>query len=73
MAISSRHAILPGDVLLVCTDGFWGNLDEALIASAFVTLGLSLRDTLTALATQALLNAGAASDNTSVAALRFLD
>jgi hypothetical protein len=38
-----------------------------------VTLGLSLRDTLAALATQALLNAGAASDNTSVAALRFLD
>jgi serine/threonine protein phosphatase PrpC len=46
MAISSRHALLPGDVLLVCTDGFWANLDEALIASAFVTLGLSLGDTL---------------------------
>jgi serine/threonine protein phosphatase PrpC len=73
MAVSSRHALLPGDVLLVCTDGFWANLDESLIASAFVTLGLSLRDTLTALATQALLNAGAASDNTSVGALRFLD
>lgn len=73
MAVSSRHAVFPGDVLLVCTDGFWANLDEALIASAFVTLGLSLRDTLAALANQALLNAGAASDNTSVAALRFLD
>lgn len=73
MAISSRHALLPGDVLLVCTDGFWANLDEAMIASAFVTLGLSLGDTLEALASQALLNAGAASDNTSVAALRFLD
>jgi PPM family protein phosphatase len=73
MAISTRHALLPGDVLLVCTDGFWANLDEPLIASAFVTLGLSLRDTLAALATQALLNAGGASDNTSVAALRFLD
>jgi len=73
MAISTRHPLFPGDVLLVCTDGFWANLDEALIASAFVTLGLSLRDTLAALATQALLNAGAASDNTSVAALRFLD
>lgn len=73
MAISPRHALLPGDVLLVCTDGFWANLDEALIASAFVTLGLSLSDTLQALATQALLNAGGASDNTSVGALRFLD
>jgi serine/threonine protein phosphatase PrpC len=73
MAISARHALLPGDVLLVCTDGFWGNLDESLIASAFVTLGLPLRETLEALAAQALLNAGAASDNTSVGALRFLD
>jgi hypothetical protein len=34
---------------------------------------LSLRDTLAALATQALLNAGGASDNTSAIALRFLD
>jgi len=73
MAVSTRHALLPGDVLLVCTDGFWANLDESLIASAFVTLGLSLQDTLQALANQALLNAGAASDNTSVGALRFLD
>lgn len=73
MAVSARHALLPGDVLLVCTDGFWANLDEALIASAFVTLGLPLRETLEALAAQALLNAGAASDNTSVAALRYLD
>lgn len=73
MAISTRHALLPGDVLLVCTDGFWANLDETMIASAFVTLGLPLRETLEALAAQALLNAGSASDNTSVAALRYLD
>ncbi len=73
MAISPRRAVLPGDVLLVCTDGFWANLDEALIGNAFVTLGLPLRDTLAALAAQALLNGGPASDNTSVAALRFLE
>jgi len=73
MAVSGRHALLPGDVLLVCTDGFWANLDESVIAGAFVTLGLSLQDTLAALGTQALLNAGGASDNTSVGALRFLD
>ena len=73
MALSPRRVVLPGDVLMVCTDGFWGNLDEALIGSAFVTLGLPLRDTLAALAAQALLNAGDNSDNTSVAALRFLE
>ncbi len=73
MAIGPRHALLPGDVLLVCTDGFWANLEESMIASAFVTLGLPLRETVEALAAQALLNAGAASDNTSVGALRFLE
>jgi serine/threonine protein phosphatase PrpC len=73
MSIGARHALLPGDLLLVCTDGFWANLDESLIGSAFATLGLSLADTLGALAAQAVLNAGNMSDNTSVAALRFLD
>lgn len=73
MAISARHALLPGDVLMVCTDGFWANLDDGLIGSAFVTKGRPLRDTLAELAAQALLNAGPTSDNTSVGALRFLD
>jgi serine/threonine protein phosphatase PrpC len=73
MAITARRTLLPGDVLLVCTDGFWANLDEAVIGSAFVTLGLSLHETLEALSTQALVTAGGGSDNTSVAALRFLD
>jgi len=73
MAISPRRELQRDDVLLVCTDGFWAHLDDALIGSAFVTFGLSLRDTLTKLAAQALLNAGAASDNASVGALRFLE
>jgi serine/threonine protein phosphatase PrpC len=73
MAISPRRTLVPEDLLLVCTDGFWANLDEKVIGSAFSTLGLSLGDTLAALAAQAVLNAGGGSDNTSVAALRFLD
>ncbi len=73
MAINPRRALQAGDVLLVCTDGFWANLDEELIGSAFVTLGLPLQETLEVLATQAVQAAGGASDNTSVAALRFLD
>ena len=66
MALNPRRSLLPGDVLLVCTDGFWANLDEKVIAGAFSTLGLSLQDTLAALAAQAVLNAGGGSDNTSV-------
>jgi PPM family protein phosphatase len=73
MALSPRRTLVPEDLLLVCTDGFWANLDEKVIGSAFSTLGLSLSDTLAALAAQAVLNAGGGSDNTSVAALRFLE
>jgi PPM family protein phosphatase len=73
MALNPRRSLLPGDLLLVCTDGFWANLDETVIGSAFSTLGLSLGDTLSALSAQAVLNAGGGSDNTSVAALRFLE
>jgi PPM family protein phosphatase len=73
MALSPRRTLVPDDLLLVCTDGFWANLDEKVIGSAFSTLGLSLSDTLAALAAQAVLNAGGGSDNTSVAALRFFE
>jgi PPM family protein phosphatase len=73
MALSPRRTLLPDDLLLVCTDGFWANLDEKVIGSAFSVLGLSLGDTLAALSAQAVLNAGGGSDNTSVAALRFLE
>lgn len=73
MALSPRRQLLPGDMLLVCTDGFWGNLDENLIGGAFNAADTPLRDILTVLSEQALLNAGPLSDNTSVAALRFLE
>ncbi len=73
MALNPRRALLPDDLLLVCTDGFWANLEEKVIASAFSGGVLSLQDTLAALASQAVLNAGGGSDNTSVAALRFLE
>jgi serine/threonine protein phosphatase PrpC len=73
MALNPRRSLLPGDLLLVCTDGFWGNLDEKSVEAAFAGTGAALGDTLAVLSAQAVLNAGGASDNTSVAALRFLE
>jgi PPM family protein phosphatase len=73
MAINARRALLPGDVMMVCTDGFWANLDEVVVAAAFAAVDTPLRDTIAALASQAVLVAGALSDNTSVAVLRFLE
>jgi PPM family protein phosphatase len=73
ISLSPRRALQPDDVLLVCTDGFWSALDDERIAGAFATLGLPLADTLAILASQAVAEAGKASDNTSVAALRLID
>lgn len=73
MDISRRHALEPGDVLLVCTDGLWSGLSDAAVAGAFAQPAQSLKDALAALGSQAVLAAGAASDNTSAVALRFLE
>ncbi len=73
MTLSARRTVRAGDLLLVCTDGFWSPLDDTRIGSVFVTLGLSLHDTLATLVAQAVSLAGPSSDNTSVAALRLLD
>ncbi len=72
MSLSPRRALLPDDVLLVCTDGFWSALEDERIGGAFATPGVPLAQTLALLAGQAVTAAGTASDNTSVAALRLL-
>ena len=73
MAINPRRQLLPGDQLLVCTDGFWANLDETVIVGALSDTEQPLSEILASLSAQAVLNGGALSDNTSVAALRFLE
>jgi len=73
MTLSTRKPLLSGDVLLVCTDGFWGGLDDASIGGTLASAELPLREALGSLASQALKNVGDASDNTSAAALRFFE
>lgn len=72
MSVARCQRVLPGDVLLVCSDGFWANLsEEDILASLFS--GAPLRDSLQALADSAVRRGGAGSDNTSAAALRLID
>jgi PPM family protein phosphatase len=73
MDISRRHALEPGDVLLVCTDGLWAGLSDGSVAAAFAQPDQSLSEALAALGAQAVAATGAASDNTSAVALRFLE
>jgi serine/threonine protein phosphatase PrpC len=72
MSITPRQLLEPGDVLLVCTDGLWGALRDTEMTQRFEVPGATLRDSLLALGELAVARAGAGSDNTSAAALRWL-
>jgi PPM family protein phosphatase len=72
MALTRRRPLEPNDVLLVCTDGFWAGIKDSEIASEAGTPGVALKEKLLELAQRAVVRTGAASDNTSVAALRWL-
>jgi serine/threonine protein phosphatase PrpC len=59
----------PGDRLLLCSDGLWGTVDDAVITEQLATRQLS--DAVPELVEQALRNGGPKSDNVSVLALEF--
>jgi len=71
MSLSRRRVLAADDVLLACTDGLWGPLKDDEVAAALGARG-ALRDSLLALGKRAVKRAGAGSDNTSAAALRWL-
>lgn len=71
MSVRSARRLEPGDLLLVCTDGFWSGLEDAEVA----TLGASgepVDKGLRRLAEEAIRANGPYSDNTSAAALRWI-
>jgi serine/threonine protein phosphatase PrpC len=71
MTLSRRRPIEPGDLMLVCTDGFWGPLKDPEFATS-LNGGAQLREQLAELGARAVKRAGPGSDNTSAAALRWL-
>lgn len=71
MTLSQRRGIQTGDVLLVCTDGLWGSLDDEVLAASFGG-SEAMRPALHALGKRAVAKGGASSDNTSAAALRLM-
>jgi PPM family protein phosphatase len=72
MTLTRRRPLEPNDVLLVCTDGFWAGVKDSEIATELAAPGVALKEKLLELAQRAVTRTGAASDNTSVAALRWL-
>ena len=72
MTLTRRRPLQPNDVILVCTDGFWAGVKDTEIASEVSAPGVALKEKLQELAQRAVARTGAASDNTSVAALRWV-
>src|ERR1700756_4360351 len=71
MSLGRRRPLEPNDVLLACTDGLWGSLqDEEIVAE--LSSGGALSQKLLALGERAVKRAGSASDNTSAAVLSWL-
>jgi len=67
--ISSSVAVHDGDILLLCTDGFWSALEEAEMLVNLSTF--DLQEAIERLMDQAEFRAGEKSDNLSVIALRY--
>lgn len=71
--IAAPATLAPGDVLLLCSDGFWEAFDEAELATAIVAAGddeRALRDTICSLAAQAVERGRPQADNATALALR---
>lgn len=71
MHIGRSVRVQAGDILLVCTDGFWSNLSDEDIAASFFS-NAPLQTALNAISEFAVKRGGAVSDNTSVAVLKVL-
>jgi serine/threonine protein phosphatase PrpC len=73
MDVSRRQPLENGDVLLVCTDGLWSGVSDETIAAAFAQPETALSEALATLCAQAVDASGPNCDNTSAAALRYLE
>ena len=70
MTVTNQKKLQPGDTLLACSDGFWGGLDDPLIARLATHDG-ALGDGLRQLGELAVQTCGKFADNTSAVALRW--
>ena len=71
MSVTGKKDLLPGDVLLVCTDGVWTGLEEDEIGRVIGDESATPDSLLRKVAESAVARNAPHSDNTSAAALRW--
>ena len=72
MTLSGRRALLPGDVLMLCSDGLWSGVPDDQLATLSAESSRDLRQKLNQLGELAVTNSAPYADNTSAAAIRWL-
>ena len=72
MSITGKRNLLPGDVLLACSDGLWSGLTDTDMAQIGLPGDDNLADNLKQLSMQALSANAPYSDNTTGTALRWV-
>lgn len=72
MSITRMQRLVPGDVLLACSDGLWSGMNDSEIAEIATRRSVSLAENLKALSMQALRTNAPYSDNTTGTAMLWL-
>jgi PPM family protein phosphatase len=72
ITITEPRPLMAGDVILLCSDGFWAPLKEAHVA-AELNSHIELQTTVDILALEAEEKAAPSSDNVTAVALRWMD
>lgn len=65
-----KQELEPGDILMLCSDGLWGNLDEGFIEDALFS-DMSLAEAVNSLAEEATQRAFPESDNVTLLAMQI--
>jgi len=72
MTITTKNRLLPGDVLLACTDGLWSGVGDDTIAGTICAADQPLAENLKTLSLRAMSTNAPYSDNTTGTALRWI-
>ncbi len=72
MSITAKRTLLPGDVLLACSDGLWSGVSDDEMAELAMRTSDSLAENLKALSVRALHVNAPYSDNTTGTVLRWV-